>query len=172
MKVQKSFKYFSIGVHSAACLAHLITATVFVTSRDAADNFRALPIISIDSGEPPYRPDDINATAVFEISPLLIIVLIEYITAAFELVYVATIIWGKWYYPSCPPFEEWTANEARWVEYMITATLGTLSQAVGVGAATFSNFLILTLTGKELRSLQNTQLCWVWFIVACLLFVC
>ena len=153
---------WNISVHILAFLVHL---TIAIWIGDYAQDSPTLPVYNIKRGDPPYNSEDIRGELWISISPLNLIWIIEIITACFEFIYVLMVYFGiywpyylytvlftnnsdkKIYYP----LTSWVCNPVRWLEYSITATLGTISQAIGMGYITRINLFLFSLCGISLQ---------------------
>ena len=139
---------WNIIAHGSSAFVHVGIAIWIGTD---VFNSPELPIYEISQGEPPYESADLRGNVWFKVSPLMLIWVIEIVTAFFEVCYICIIHQGLLWKGKILEFKDWTTNPVRWVEYSITATLGTLSQAIGVGAITRTNFLLFIVCGISMQ---------------------
>lgn len=148
---QTDDELWNVGIHCVSAASHFTIA--FLIFMDGVFDSQRLPIYSIRRGDPPYDEANITGKLWFELSPLLFIWVIEVVTCIFELSYVFMVVYGFYWKANQLKewkrirLNEWTQNPIRWFEYSITATLGTLSQAIGVGAITKINFVLFSACG-------------------------
>lgn len=145
----KVIKTWTVNLHIFSAVLHVALCAAMAWRSSTVPS---LPVVRLRNNAGfPYVPNEAAVEKVFSFNPLVCLAAIEAITAAFEVAYYFAVSGGKWYYQPPQPFDEWKTNELRWVEYGITATLGTLANAVGVGANDFGSFSGLVAIGVALQ---------------------
>ena len=147
---------FSLFIHSVMCVIY--SSIIYVDRRNGTNP--ALWVGYRNDPDYPYEAD-VGFGRLFAWNFMGVFVSIEAITALFNIGYIVETTYGKkiqaWSLKGEKPTKPVSAafyngsHELRWVEYSITATLGTLAQLVGTGGNSWDIFLCVVGFGVILQ---------------------